>query len=132
MMKSRPSIRIRSLIQLFEVIPEEERILVDILRQIVLEKLPSYCREKISYNVPYFYGKKGICIIWPAGIPRGGIKEGVLLGFWQGYRLQDEDQYLDRGTNKKIFYKVYRSPEEIDEGAIHKLLQEAIALDQSF
>ncbi|NET34010.1 MAG: DUF1801 domain-containing protein [Cyanothece sp. SIO1E1] len=132
MMKPRPSIRIRSLIQLFEVIPEEERILVDILRQIVLEKLPSYCREKISYNVPYFYGKKGICIIWPAGIPRGGIKEGVLLGFWQGYRLQDEDQYLDRGTNKKIFYKIYRSPEEIDEGAIHKLLQEAIALDQSF
>lgn len=131
-MKSRSFPRIHSLIQLFEVIPEEERILVDILRQIVLEKLPSYCREKISYNVPYFYGKKGICIIWPAGIPRGGIKEGVLLGFWQGYRLQDEDQYLDRGTNKKIFYKVYRSPEEIDEGAIHKLLQEAIALDQSF
>ena len=131
-MKSRSFPRIRSLIQLFEVIPEEERILVDILRQSVLEKLPSYCREKISYNVPYFYGKKGICIIWPAGIPRGGIKEGVLLGFWQGYRLQDEDQYLDRGTNKKIFYKVYRSPEEIDEGAIHKLLQEAIVLDQSF
>ena len=131
-MKSRSFPRIRSLIQLFEVIPEEERILVDILRQIVLEKLPSYCREKISYNVPYFYGKKGICIIWPAGIPRGGIKDGVLLGFWQGYRLQDEDQYLDRGTNKKIFYKVYRLPEEIDEGAIHKLLQEAIALDQSF
>ena len=131
-MKPRPSLRIRSLVELFEAIPEEEQILVDILRQIIQEALPSYCREKISYNVPYFYGKKGICIIWPAGIPRGGIKEGVLLGFWQGYRLQDEDQYLDRGTNKKIFYKVYRSPEEIDEGAIHKLLQEAIALDQSF
>ncbi|MBX2878111.1 MAG: DUF1801 domain-containing protein [Saprospiraceae bacterium] len=130
-MKPRSSPRIRSLIQLFEVIPEEERILVDILRQIILEQLPAYCQEKISYNVPFFYGNRGICIVWPSAIPRGGIKKGVLLGFWQGYRLPDEDQYLIHGTNKKIFYRIYQSPEDIDEAAIVKLLQEAIALDRS-
>lgn len=82
--------------------------------------------------MPYFYGKKGIAIIWPAAIPRGGIKSGVLLGFWQGYLLADEDNYLKHGTNKKIFYKIYQSVEEIDELAIVKLLKEAILLDSSF
>ena len=123
------SIKIRSLLHLFEVLPEHERIIVDILRQIILENLPTGCREKISYNVPFFYGRKGICIVWPASIPRGGIKEGVLLGFWYGNKLTDEDHYLNRGTNKQIFYKIYRSPEEIDEVAIAKLLKEAARID---
>ena len=92
--------KIKSLLQLFELLTEEERIIVDVLRQIVLENLPSYCKEKISYNVPFFYGNKGICIIWPATIPRGGVKEGVLLGFWYGNKLDDTDHYLTHGTNK--------------------------------
>lgn len=121
--------RIKSLVQLFERLPEEERILVDVLRQIVREHLPDYCKEKLAYNAPFFYGKRGICIIWPASAPRGGIKEGVLLGFWQGYRLKDEDHYLTHGTNRKVFYKVYRTVEEIDEGAIVKLLKEAVRVD---
>ncbi len=82
--------------------------------------------------MPYFYGKKGICIVWPASIPRGGIKEGVLLGYWYGNRLKDEDNYLIHGTNKQIFYKIFRRAEEIDEEAIVKLLKEAIELDQSW
>ncbi len=125
-------IKVKSLLHLFELLPEDERIIVDILRQIVIENLHEYGKEKISYNVPYFYGKKGICIIWPSAIPRGGIREGVLLGFWNGYKLQDEDNYLIHGTNKKIFYKIYKTPEEIDEAAIVKLLKEAVKLDRSF
>jgi len=124
--------KITSLIQLYEILPERERIIVDILRQIIIENLPSYCREKISYNVPYFYGKKGIAIIWPASIPRGGITEGVLLGFWQGIKLKDVDNYLIRGTNKKVFYKIYKSPKDINQKAIIKLLNEALSLDQEF
>ena len=122
-------IKIRSVLQLFEILPEEERIIVDVLRQIILENLPANCKEKISYNVPFFYGKKGICIIWPATIPRGGIKDGVLLGFWYGNKLIDEDNYLTHGTNKQIFYKIYKTAEEIDEAAIVKLLKEAIRID---
>ena len=128
-MRSVPSIKIRSLLHLFEVLPEEERIIVDVLRQIILENLPIGCKEKISYNVPFFYGKKGICIVWPASIPRGGIKQGVLLGFWYGNKLRDADNYLTHGTNKQIFYKIYRSAEEIDENAIVKLLKEAVKID---
>ena len=127
--KLNSAVKIRSLLQLFEVLPEEERIIVDVLRQIILENLPGRCKEKISYSVPYFYGKKGICIIWPASIPRGGIKEGVLLGFWYGNKLNDADNYLIHGTNKQIFYKIFRKAEEINEAAIIKLLREAIRVD---
>lgn len=131
-MKSRSFPKIKSLTELYERLPEEERIMVDVLRQIILENLPDHCKEKISYNVPYFYGKKGICIIWPSAIPRGGIKEGVLLGFWQGYLLKDEDQYLIHGSNRKIYYQIYKSVEEIDESKIVKLIKEAVLLDRSF
>jgi hypothetical protein len=128
-MKAVSQIKIRSLVDLFELLPEDEWIIVDVLRQIIIDNLPSYCKEKISYNVPFFYGNKGICIVWPSTIPRGGIKQGVLLGFWYGNKLNDIDQYLTHGTNKQIFYKIFKSVDEIDEGSIVKLLKEAIKLD---
>ena len=125
----RHSIKIRSLLQLFDLLPQNERLIVDVLRQIITENLPSYCKEKFAFNVPYFYGRRGLCIVWPAAIPGGGIKQGVLLGFWQGNKLRDEDGYLIHGTNKKVFYKIYKQPEEIDEAAIVKLLKEAVRVD---
>lgn len=114
---------------MYEALPAQERLMVDVLRALIMENLPAYCKEKISYNVPFFYGNRGICIIWPAAIPRGGIREGVLLGFWWGCKLADEDRYLTRGTNKQVYYKVFHEVEEIDARAIGKLLKEAVALD---
>lgn len=122
--------KIESLVQLYDLLPENERIITDVLRQIIRQTLPKDCREKISFNVPYFYGNKGICIIWPSAIPGGGIKKGVLLGFWYGNRLDDVDHYLTHGTNKQIFYKIYQTTEEIDELAIVKLLNEAVRVDR--
>ena len=121
--------KIKSNLQLYDAIPEHERIMVDVLRAIITENLPAYCKEKISYQVPFFYGQKGICIIWPSAIPRGGIKKGVLLGFWYGNKLTDADNYLMHGTNKQIFYKIYNDVEEINVKAIVKLLKEAAKLD---
>ena len=122
--------KIKSLVQLYELLPENEKIIVDVLRHIVIDTLPKYCKEKISFNVPYFYGKKGICIIWPSTIPRGGIKEGVLFGFWYGNRLDDVDKYLIQGTNKQIFYKIYKTPKEINQRKIVRLLKEAVRVDK--
>ena len=121
--------KIKSILQLYDAIPEHERIMVDVLRAIITENLPAYWKEKISYQVPFFYGHKGICIIWPSAIPRGGIKKGVLLGFWYGNKLTDADNYLMHGTNKQIFYKIYNDVEEIKVKAIVKLLKEAAKLD---
>ncbi len=124
--------KIKNVVELFGILPEDERIMVDVFRQIILETLPPNCKEKIAYNVPFFYGNKGICIIWPATIPRGGIKKGVLLGFWQGNKLKDVERFLTQGTNKKIFYKIYQTPEEIHDKPIIKLLKEAIKIDAGF
>lgn len=115
--------------QLYEAIPVHERIIVDVLRQLITATLPTYCKEKIAYNVPYFYGYKGICIIWPAAIPRGGIRQGVLLGFWHGNKLADEDKYLTHGSNKQVFYRIFNDVEEIDVPAVEKLLKEAVIND---
>ena len=131
-MGSTSPIKIKSLIELFEVLPENERIIVDVLRQIIIENIPSNYKEKIAYNVPFFYGKKGICIIWPSTIPRGGIKKGILLGFWHGNQLNDIDNFFTHGTNKQVFYKIFHEPEEIDERAIKKLLREAVKVDMAF
>jgi hypothetical protein len=125
------AVKVSSIVQLYQLIPEEEKIIVDVLREIIRENLPAYCKEKISFNVPFFYGRRSICIVWPATIPRGGIKTGVLLGFWYGSRIHDEDHYLTKGTNKQVFYKVFKSAEEINEKAIVKLLKEAVKFDES-
>lgn len=125
-------LKIKSTLELYELIPEHERLIVDMLREVVISTLPSYCKEKISFNVPYFYGKKGICIIWPATIPRGGINKGVLFGFWYGNRLTDKNKYLTHGTNKQIFYKIYQTPDEIDFKKIISLLKEAIKIDEKW
>lgn len=124
-----PGVKVKSIVQLYGLLPENERIIVDILREIIRSSLPAYCKEKISFGVPYFYGKKGICIVWPATVPRGGIKKGVLLGFWYGNRLADADNYLTHGTNKQIFYKIFYTPDEIKPRKIIKLLKEAARLD---
>lgn len=98
--------KIRTLEMLYSILPEDQLIITDVLREIIIQALPPYCKEKISFQVPYFYGHKGICIVWPATIPRGGIKKGVLLGLWYGCMLKDRYRYLTQGTNKQIFYKV--------------------------
>ena len=131
-MKSKPGIIVKSVLNLYESLPGNERIVTDVLRQIIIENLPIGCKEKMSFGVPFFYGKKGICIIWPASVPRGGIKKGVLLGFWYGNKLKDVDRYLTHGTNKQIFYRIYNSFEEINEKAIVKLLKEAVKLDNQW
>ncbi len=124
-------IKFQSFVEFWEYLPPEERITVDFLRQIVLEKMPG-CKEKLSYNVPYYYGNRRICLIWPGSVPWGGFRSGVFFGFCYGYLLTDPENYLHHGTNKQVFYRIFHSPEEIDQLAISSLLDEAIELDKKF
>jgi hypothetical protein len=112
--------------------PEDERIIMDVLRQIILDQLPATCKEKLTFNVPYFYGRRRICMIWPASVPWGGFKKGVLLGFSQGNRLKDKKHYLKHGTNKQVYYKIFQSADEINVKAIISLLIEAVEVDLEF
>lgn len=119
-------------VQFLESLPAGQRIITDVLRQIVLETLPAHCKEKFIFNVPYFYGNKGICMIWPSSVPRGGIKKGVLFGLWYGNRLADAGNFLEKGKNKQFYYKIYQTADEIDETPIKSILMEALALDASW
>jgi len=121
--------KFQSMVELWEYLPRHEREIVDVLRQIILENLPNTCCEKLAYNIPVYYGKKRICMIWPSSVPCGGVKSGVMLGFSQGHKLKDLDNYLMHGTNKRVFYRIYHTAEEINERAIVKLLKEAIKTD---
>jgi hypothetical protein len=125
-------IKFRSMIEFWDYLPENERVIVDVLRQIILENLPKTCKEKLAYNVPFYYGKRRICLIWPGAVPWGGIRQGVLLGFSYGNRLKDINQYLTHGTNKQVYYKIFLSTDEIDELNIVLLLKEALEIDNLF
>jgi hypothetical protein len=122
-------LRFHSFVEFWEYISPQERIMVDYLRTIVLETLPPGTKEKLTFNVPYYYGKRRICLIWPGSIPCGGFKKGVMLGMCQGNRLQDPDGYLTHGTNKQIFYRIYQAVEEIEKKPVIALLKEAILFD---
>ena len=125
-------IKFRSLVEFWEYLPEDERIMTDVLRQIVLETLPAFCKEKLTYNVPYYYGKRRICLVWPAAVPWGGFNTGVMLGFCQGNKLKDADRYLTHGTNRQVYYKIFQSTGEMDMNAIVSILKEAIETDGKF
>lgn len=56
----------------------------------------------------------------------------MLFGFSYGNRLPDKEKYLDHGTNKRIFYKIFTSVSEIKIRPIKKILKEAVALDAAF
>lgn len=124
--------KITSILQLYEILPSDQRMMMDVLRQLLICSLPYGTREKLSFNVPFFYKNKGLCIIWPAAIPRGGISSGVLLGFWYGNKLKDTENYLVQGSNKKVFYKIFNSVEEIKELPLKLLLEEASGIDEQW
>ena len=122
----------KTLIEFYEKILPEEKVIADALITLIRDRAFDSCKMKFSYGVPFFYDKKGIAIIWPASIPKGGIKKGVLLGFWQGNKLKDPQCYLMKGNNKKVYYKIFEKPEDLDIKALTLLIDEALTLDQGF
>ena len=64
--------KFESIQEFLDFLPENERVIVDELREIVLESLGDVT-EKLSYNVPYYYGNKRICFIL-ALFPYLGVK----------------------------------------------------------
>jgi len=98
--------------ELYDSLPENERLIAGILRELILESLP-------------------VCYVWPASITWGGKQQGrgVTLGFNQARKL-DHGGYLEFGNRKSIGSHVFLTPEEIDVEILQKLLREAWALDQ--
>jgi hypothetical protein len=118
--------------EFFEHVTPEEKKLVQNLRNLIFQCLPD-CKEKLAYNVPFYYLNKRICYIWPGSVPWGKtITNGVQLGFCDGYLLSDELNYLDKRGRKQVFTKTYLSVREIEVDAdiIKTLLFESADIDK--
>lgn len=116
--------------EFLDYLPERERAIVDILREIIMDCMPD-CTERLSYNVPYYYRHSRVCFIWPASVPWGKVKlDGVQLGFCKGFLLNDEINFLEKGNRKEVYVKTYFHPNDIDVDLLKAYLFEAIVVDE--
>lgn len=111
-------------------LPENELQVVEILRKIIFDCIPE-CKEKISYNVPYYVGNARICFIWPASVPWGNVKDGVAIGFCKGNLLSIGNTYFDTGSSTIVRKKTFLHKKEIDIPLLKSLLYEAVFIDQN-
>lgn len=109
----------------FDYLTEEELELVLFLRKIILECIPAV-KEKLAYNVPFYYRHSRICFIWPSSIPWGKVDKGVAIGFCKGDLLTDETFK----TTKFISKLVFTSIKEIDVDFLKQQIYEAVLIDE--
>ena|SRR5687768_6765834 len=121
----------RNVDEFLDFLPEDELRIVELLRKIIFSCLPEVT-EKLAYNVPYYKHHKNFCFIWPASVLWGTKKtyEGVRLGFTNGYLMQDEMQYLDKGHRKQVYWKDYKQIADINIDIVKSYIFEAIAIDE--
>lgn len=118
----------QSVDEFLEFLPKGELNLVLYLRSIVFDCIPRV-REKLAYNVPFYYLKKRISFIWPSAVPWGGIKSGVMFGLCKGAYLSNPLNYFDIGNRKEISTKVFHNIDEVEVDRIKDAIFEAVELD---
>lgn len=124
-------LKFRDLEEMLDFLPTEERDVTLALRQVILNAIPGV-REKLSYNVPFYSLRRGICFIWPSSVLWGGKKshEGVRLGFQKGYLMRDGMDFLVKGSRKHVFCHDYFGVRDIDVDVLKTYLWEAVHIDQ--
>jgi len=125
------NVSFKNLDDLFAFLPKDELKLLLHLRTIIFDCIPD-CKEKLSYNVPYYKKNSNICFLWPASITWGNIKQKgtIRLGFTKGYLMRDEINFLEKGERKQVFWKDYNSISDIDIDLLKTYLFEAIEVDK--
>jgi hypothetical protein len=123
------SINFLSINDFLGYLPPVELAITEALRLIILDCIPE-AKERLAYNVPFYYRRSRICFIWPGSVPWGKKeKRGVELGFCRGHLLTDSS-YLDKGARKEVYVKTFYDVKEIDRDAIRQLLYEAAVIDE--
>jgi hypothetical protein len=116
--------------QLLAFLPEDQLEMLEILRGLIFDTLPGI-KEKLSFNVPFYSQHKGICYIWPGAVSWGSKTwQGVEFGFNYGHLLDDEMNYLERGTRKQVFNKRFLASKEINLEILSAYLLEAAEIDE--
>jgi len=117
-------IKFRNVADFLDSLPNDELKIVEVLRELIFECIPD-CKEKLAYNVPFYYRHTRVVFIWAASIPWGSLDKGVALGFCKGTQLFD----LDTTDRKQIGRKIFQTVKEINQTEIRQLLYEAVLLD---
>ena len=132
MPKNPQGLNFRNVDDFLDFLPENEREIVEALREITLSQLPANTREKVSYNVPYYFLKKRVCFIWPAAVPWGMVPaDGVKFGFCAAHKIADESGFIQMGGRKQVGITVFRSVKEVrdSELLLRSFLDEAVMVD---
>ncbi|MEQ8336385.1 MAG: DUF1801 domain-containing protein [Cyclobacteriaceae bacterium] len=125
--KFQPGIKFKSIQDFLNYISEDELLIVDALRNLILEEIPDV-KEKLSYNVPFYSRKQRICHIWPASIPWGNTPmDGVQLGFSKGYLI--DHPAIEMGNRKEVGVIKFHNLRDIKGDLIRSLLLEALLID---
>ena len=111
-------------------LPHDERESAVRLRRIILT-VAAGSEERLSYGVPYYFGFRRICFVWPGSVPGGGPRaEGVKLGFCYGSEFQSESELLTMETRKQVAMATFRTPDEIDEVEVSRCVILAVECDR--
>ncbi len=124
-------LRFNSAQELLDFLPQDERILMERLREFIISEAP-VLKERLSFNILAYKLRRDVCFIWPASVLWGGKKtyEGVRFGFSHGNLLSDPSNYLDRGARKQVFWRDLRQFAATDERMLRQLLKEAVERDR--
>jgi hypothetical protein len=118
-------IQFKSVDEFLDNLPEKELEIVLFLRKIILECMPDW-KEKLAYNVPFYYRHSRICYIWPASVPWGKVEKGVAIGFCKGASFLDETFETTNFSSKSLFSSI----KEIDVVNLKQQIYEAILIDE--
>lgn len=119
----------RTMGEFLDYLPPHELKIVERLRDLVFECIPDV-KEKLTYNVPFYYRHSRILFIWPGSVQWGSTKrDSVKLGFCKGHLLADPS-YLEKGERKEVYIKSFYHAREIDAEAIRQLLYETVVVDE--
>lgn len=124
-MENPQGIQFKSTVEFLEHLPEEELEIVLFIRKIIQECMPE-SKEKLAYNVPFYYRHSRICYIWPASISWEKVTKGVAIGFCKSASFLDETFETTQFTSKQTFVSV----KEIDVPFLKQRIHEAILIDE--
>ncbi|TAI49208.1 DUF1801 domain-containing protein [Flagellimonas allohymeniacidonis] len=119
--------------EFLDFLPEDELQIVNFLRQLIHNCFLEY-KEKLAYNVPFYYRNKRICCIWPASVPWGNLSQGVALAFVRAKEIDPTNELLGMDQRKTVGRIVIKSMDELrgdNLELIKFLLQEAYRIDSN-
>ncbi len=129
--KQAQNVAFNTMSELLAFLPDDQLEIVEVLREMIFSTLDD-AKERLSFNVPFYSLRKGVCYIWPGAVSWGSKTwEGVEFGFNYGNLLADKANYLERGSRKQVYNKRFFSPSEINVELLSAYLLEAAENDDS-